>query len=200
MKKYALMMNDKIDVIINRGNDEEVHTLYRIRALKQFGDVRKGELGGYIEHEGNLSQTGFSWVYDNSMVLENAQVGDHAKLRDNSMVYGNAVISGTAVISYNSRVFDNAHVYGLAYVMNDATVFGNANVSDETGIIDNAMVFGDASIHGHACIMDGAAVFGCSDISGNAVISGNSRVVDKFIAGDARINSTPEIYLKMKFE
>ena len=84
--------------------------------------------------------------------------------------------------------------------MNDATVFGNANVSDETGIIDNAMVFGDASIHGHACIMDGAAVFGCSDISGNAVISSNSRVVDKFITGDARISSTPEIYIKMKFE
>ena len=77
MKKYALMMDEKIDVIINRGNNEEVHTLYRIRALKQFGDVRKGELGGYIEHEGNLSQTGFSWVYDNSMVLENAHVFYH---------------------------------------------------------------------------------------------------------------------------
>ena len=30
--------------------------LYRIRALKDFSDIKKGELGGYIESEKNLNQ------------------------------------------------------------------------------------------------------------------------------------------------
>lgn len=32
--------------------------LYRIEALKDFGDIRKGEKGGFVESEDNLSQEG----------------------------------------------------------------------------------------------------------------------------------------------
>lgn len=31
-------------------------TLYRIRAIKDFSDVKAGDLGGWIEKEVNLSQ------------------------------------------------------------------------------------------------------------------------------------------------
>lgn len=34
--------------------------LYRIKALKSFGDVKVDDLGGYIEDEDNLSQDGNS--------------------------------------------------------------------------------------------------------------------------------------------
>ena len=37
--------------------------LYRIKALKDFNNVKEGELGGYIESEQNLSQEGNAWVY-----------------------------------------------------------------------------------------------------------------------------------------
>ena len=30
-------------------------TLHRIRAIRDFGDVKAGDLGGWIEREGNLS-------------------------------------------------------------------------------------------------------------------------------------------------
>ena len=33
-------------------------TLYRIEALKDFNDVKKGNKGGFIENENNLSQSG----------------------------------------------------------------------------------------------------------------------------------------------
>ena len=33
-------------------------TLYRIRALKSFSDVKKSDLGGYVRKLGNLSQSG----------------------------------------------------------------------------------------------------------------------------------------------
>ena len=34
------------------------HIIHRIQALKDFGNVKKGEVGGYIESEENLSQKG----------------------------------------------------------------------------------------------------------------------------------------------
>lgn len=42
------------------------HTLHRIRALKDFLDVHKGDLGGYVETENNLDQIGDAWVYGNA--------------------------------------------------------------------------------------------------------------------------------------
>lgn len=199
-KKYAMMMNDNIEIIINHGKEKEVHVLYRIRALKNFSDVKKGELGGYIENGYNLSQHNLCWVYDDSMVFDKAVVCDNAKIRDYSMVYDNAMIHDAAVISYNSRVFGNARIYGTAHVMNNASVFGNAYISDEAAITDNAMVFDDALVHDNAVVQDGAAVFGYSDIYEHAIISGNSRVVSKDVNGNTRITATPEIHIKIKFE
>ena len=36
--------------------------LFRIKALVAFGNVEKGELGGFIEKEDNLSHGGNAWV------------------------------------------------------------------------------------------------------------------------------------------
>ena len=58
--------------------------LFRIKALVEFGDVSAGELGGYIEKEGNLSQDGSAWVSGNARVYGNAWVSGNAR------VYGNA--------------------------------------------------------------------------------------------------------------
>lgn len=46
--------------------------LYRIKALKSFGNVKAGDIGGYIENESNLSQTGNAWVYDEAKVYDEA--------------------------------------------------------------------------------------------------------------------------------
>lgn len=44
-------------------------TLYRIRAVRDFGFVKTGEFGGYIEKEENLSHFGNAWVYGNAEVF-----------------------------------------------------------------------------------------------------------------------------------
>lgn len=80
-KKYKLT-----DETINVGGKK----LCRIEALKDFGDVKKGDKGGFIEDEHNLSHDGNSWVYDNACVYGNARVcGDawvcgNAKIENNS--------------------------------------------------------------------------------------------------------------------
>ena len=40
--------------------------LFRIKALVAFCDVEKGELGGFIEKEDNLSHSGDAWVSGNA--------------------------------------------------------------------------------------------------------------------------------------
>lgn len=87
MKKYELT-NETIQI---RGV-----TLYRVRALRDFGHVKKGDLGGYIEKEENLSQDGNAWVSGNVKVYGNAKVSGNARVYDNARVYGDAIVSGNA--------------------------------------------------------------------------------------------------------
>ncbi len=112
-------------------------TLHRIKALKSFGNVSAGELGGYIENEANLSQIGNSWVSCNAVVYDNAQVCDNAQVWDNARVYGGARVYGDARVCANARIYGGARVYGNAWV------YGNAQVG-------NARVYGNARICGGA--------------------------------------------------
>ena len=59
-KKYELLAGD----CLSAGD----RTVYRIRALKDFGDVRRGDLGGYIEGEESLDHQGEAWVADVAQV------------------------------------------------------------------------------------------------------------------------------------
>ena len=76
-------------------------TLRRIRATVEFKlkcgiVVRKGELGGWIEKESNLS--GDAWVSGDAKVYGNAQVYGDAWVSGNACVYGNAWIAGDAQV------------------------------------------------------------------------------------------------------
>ena len=42
--------------------------LRRIRALRSFGTVTEGDLGGWIAGERNLSMSGTAWVYGDARV------------------------------------------------------------------------------------------------------------------------------------
>ena len=66
MKKFELMTESKMNVFGK--------TLFRIRALVDFSFVKAGDVGGWIEEEGNLSQSGNAWVYGNARVSGNAEV------------------------------------------------------------------------------------------------------------------------------
>ena len=91
-------------------------TLYRIEALKDFGNVRKGDKGGFIEKEHNLSQNGDCWIYDNAQVYDDAKVWMDASVCDNAVVCGEAMVCSSAKVCDNARICDNAHVYGNAEV------------------------------------------------------------------------------------
>ena len=87
MKKYELTKETK--VIGGK-------TVFRIRALRSFGDIKAGDLGGFIENERNLSHEGNAWVGDNAKVNGYAQVGGNAR------VGGYARVSGDGLINSNN--------------------------------------------------------------------------------------------------
>mgnify|MGYP003217170738 CR=1 FL=1 len=110
--------------------------LFRIKALIEFGNVKAGDLGGYIEKEENLSHMGNAWVSGNAQVSGDAQV------------FGDARVSGNAQVSGDAQVFGDAQVSGDARVFGDAQVFGNARVSGNAWVSGNAQVSGDARVFG----------------------------------------------------
>lgn len=62
--------------------------MYRIIALKDFADVKKGDIGGFIKSENNLSQEGNCWIYDNAEIYGHAYVGDNAEVVGFSLIGG----------------------------------------------------------------------------------------------------------------
>ena len=79
--------------------------LFRIKALVEFGNVKAGELGGYIEKEENLSQYGNAWVCDDARVYGDAWVCGNAWVCDDAEVCGNAWV-------YGDDDFATVHVFG----------------------------------------------------------------------------------------
>lgn len=117
-KKYKLT-DETIEV--------EGKSLYRIEALKDFCEIKKGDKGGFIESEDNLSHEGNAWVYND------------ARLSDNSWVYENACVYGTSRVYDDARVCGNSRVYGTARVTDDAFVCGTARVYDNDWVYDHAL-------------------------------------------------------------
>ena len=135
-------------------------TLYQIEALEYFGSVSKGDCGGFIEREKNLSQDGLCWVYGNAHVYGNALVYGDARVYGNALVYGNArvyddaQVCGDALVYGNAQVCGNAHVYGNTQVYGDARVYGNAQVYGNAHVYGNARVSKSQKISAGVCVDD----------------------------------------------
>ncbi len=133
-------------------------TVWIIRALRDFGDVKAGDWGGFIESEDNLSHHGDCWVYADAKVFDKARVNRDAKIMDGAMIYDYSMVSDNAVVAGQSKVFQRATIYGdvvidgMCSVYGDAQVFGKVKVKGHSKIHDDAWVYGDIEIDGHANI------------------------------------------------
>ena len=58
--------------------------LFQIKCTKSFKYAQKGDLGGYVEKEGNLDQENDAWVYGDARVYGNAQVYGDANIKNNN--------------------------------------------------------------------------------------------------------------------
>ena len=102
MKKYEFTGETKQINLLFR-----TATLHRIRAVVEFGLVKIGDLGGWIEKEENLSHDGKAWVWGNAKV------------------WGNAEVCGDAKVCGDAEVFSASHVLVIGAIgsRNDFTTF-----------------------------------------------------------------------------
>jgi UDP-3-O-[3-hydroxymyristoyl] glucosamine N-acyltransferase len=104
--EVKIMSNKKYELI----NYNPKTSLYRIRALLDFGIVKAGDIGGWVSGEHNLSHEGNCWVFDNARVFDRAVVSDNAQVFDKASVSGNARVSGNDQIFANAVVCDDSAV------------------------------------------------------------------------------------------
>lgn len=140
IKKYELVEDDKI--IYNK------KTLYRIKALRDFGDdVKKGDLGGYVESEKNLSHCGYCWLYGNSKALDNSRVIVNACLRENAVAQGNSVICGSSTITNYAKITDNSRIGRYSLIGGNTYVCGNTQILCNINLITSLRLSGYCTIN-----------------------------------------------------
>ena len=194
----------------------------RIVALRSFQTiddewVRRGDRGGIVAGEDNLSHSGRSWIAEGAKVWDagvrvsgNSLVKGSVSLRGEVKVYGNAQVfgrnvqvSGKAEVYGNARVFsfghrtqvfgDAAEVYGNAQVYSNAKVSGNAKVYGNARVYGNtatALVYGNAKVYDDAKVRNGARVSGTARICDDADVSSRARVYGNAqVSGPSRLSS-----------
>ncbi len=183
-RTYSFVDNDTIEI--------EGHKLRRIMAVFGIhGVVKPGELGGYIEHEGNLESLVDSGRDGQCWVGGDAAVFGSAKVCENARVWGNAVVKDSAVVMGHARVAEFARVYENARVTGNACVRDSAQVYNHAVLCDNATVSGYSLIRGNARLGDNCFVSEMAEVSGMIRLSGRAH-----IRGHARVSSmSPYLHL-----
>lgn len=161
---------DKKFELTNESREFMGTIFYRIKALKDFGKVKAGDLGGFVEKESNLSQKGNCWIYDDALVRDDALVCDDAIVYDDAEIYGGVRVRENAEVSGHALVYDYAHIY------NNAKVYGNAKICNIAEIFGNARVYGHARVYGSAKVSDNAKVYNSAAVCGKALVCDNAEV------------------------
>ena len=159
--------------------------LHRIEALYDFNDVEKGDKGGFVESEANLSHKSYCWVYGDAKVFGNACVYELARVLNKAEVSGDAKVHGYAIIEDRAIIGREAEIYDSASVSECAVVVGCAKVYGSSAISGNACIKGDAIVYGTACIKGFVNVRGKARIHGDVTvkdcvtIGGNSHILGR---------------------
>lgn len=117
-------MKDKKYELSNEYVKLKGKTLYRIKAIKDFGILKKGTYGGFVESEFNLSHNGECWIYDDAMVYDKARIINDARIFEKSRIYGQSLVGD------NAWIYGNAKICGTAWISGSTRVFGNTCVKD----------------------------------------------------------------------
>jgi UDP-3-O-[3-hydroxymyristoyl] glucosamine N-acyltransferase len=204
-KKYVLTDN------VKRVDGKFVR---QIRAIRNFGNIRKGTLGGFINNEENLSHEGTCWVYEDGVVAEHARVTDDAQIYQ-GIVFNSATVSERAQIGRWHGRNEFPHIYGNASISGDAivrdyvTVGGFAVIKDEAHVSDFVRIDGEVVMENntdafhYACLFDNAHLKDNAFVCGHCKIGGNVTLTDHcYVADDSALvgNQTLSSYENKKYK
>ena len=87
------------------------HTLYRIKAIRSFGNIEEGDLGGWIEDNSSLDHDDNCWVGGNAIVFNSGIIRGDALVTDDAVVF-NAIIDGDAVVCDKAQAYGGTRMFG----------------------------------------------------------------------------------------
>lgn len=157
----------------------EGRKLYRIKALKNFYDVKKGDLGGWVSGENNLSQEGDCWIYNEAKCMDSSKIYDDGRMYDNSKMYGNSTMYENTIIYGNSAMYDHSIMRGYSIMYGNSRMFGHSTMRDYSKMYENSVMRGVSMMIGHSMMC------GYSVLKRDEKLSGElASKVDKFIDVD----------------
>ena len=173
-KKYELS-----DITMEFG----IKTLYKIRALKNFSDVKKGDLGGWVSSENNLSQEGNCWIYDEAKCMDNARMYDNSCMYDYSEMYDSSRMYGYSKMYDSSEMHDSSTMYG------NSIMYGNSMMCGYSKMFDNTEMFDDSAMYEYSVMNGYSIMFGNSEMHGDSEMHDHSRMY-----GDSILKDEEKLY------
>lgn len=159
-KKYILLPETKL---------QKNKIVYRIQAIKNFSDVKEGDLGGFVESEKNLSHSGTCWIYS-GVAMDSSRIEDDAKIYGSSLISKQALVKDLAEIR-DSEVTDSAIVKNSARISFFSTISGSCLIKDYARVETTSIVTGSATVKGRAVITTTSKICDNVIIAENATIS-----------------------------
>lgn len=98
--------------------------LYQVCALRDFGDIKKGDRGGYVQGEHNLSHDGNAWIADAAIVAGQARISGNAIVEDHAVISGSVQVSGEATISGWVNIGGEAEISGNTHIFSERPNLG----------------------------------------------------------------------------
>lgn len=174
--------------------EHEGLTLFRIEAVRSFGDVDAGERGGFVQSDANLCHRGACWIYEDAKVFGYASVSQNARVCDEAQVFGNAKIEYDAVVNGTAKVFGFARILDRAVVSDDARVYDSATVEDDARVFGRAQVGGNAFVSHHAKVCGNAVIMDHARVCDQAVVRQNATIgLDTRLHGGALVTDSADI-------
>lgn len=142
------------------------------------GEVKAGDLGGFVESESNLSfEPGDdAWIFDDAIACNNAYVDKGSFLRENAIACDNAYVSRGATLTGQARAEDDAYIRG-------AVLSDHARASGFAVIVHDQDTGSAPALSGHC------AVYG--RVSGDVRLTGSALV----ISGEEIQNDTLDTFV-----
>jgi carbonic anhydrase/acetyltransferase-like protein (isoleucine patch superfamily) len=180
MNKYQFTGDSRLYDYLADGKKQQVK-LWQVIALRDFSDVKTGQIGGWVENEDNLSQYGNCWIYSSDgVVFGGSSVNDDAQIHGNSTLCHQAHVSGQSIVE-QSLVSGECRIYDAARILNGSQVIAVRGLTADNDTL--LQIYGDATVNAsrvvHQAQIYGKAVVNNAfiehraEVYGQAILEGN---------------------------
>ena len=142
---------------------------YRVKALKDFGSVKKGDIGGFVTNEHNLSQDGNCWIYDDAKIFDSSEIYNNAKMFNNSKMFD------------NSRMYDDSRMFDDCEMHDNSEMCDNSKMFDNSRMFDNSIMHDNSKMHNNSKMFDNSIMYNNSEMYNNSKMLNNSRMYDNSV-------------------